>query len=433
MIFYKIKGLHIDGRKEMSKKEPIKDYFDPKFVYIPLLQQASNLKALVEVGDEVKLGQPVAKREGFGELEIHASVSGKVTAMKKVWHSSGRMVNAIEIENDFKKTKHESIQPENNVNDLTREDLIKKMKDSGLVGLGGAGFPSYVKFQTKDQIDTVIINAVECEPYLTCDYTFVTKYPEKLLKGLTYLMKAADAKNGIVAFKRYNKGIKKALKEYLDKYPNITLYEMADVYPAGWEKYIIEKVLKKTYSRLPSEAGVIVDNASSAVIYADAVEENMPLVSRPITITGEGINNPMNFHVPIGTKVSELIEMSGGYIDGLDPMKANYIAGGPMTGRAILIDDLIVSDTLGGVIVKPIVEDNNPACLGCGQCSDVCPVYLAPTEIKRALDLKNPDIIKALGADKCIQCGLCSYVCPSHIEITDYVGKAKDFLRKGAK
>ncbi len=433
MILYKTKGTTIDGRKEMSKHEPIKDYFDPKFVYIPLLQQTSKLTEMVAVGDTVSVGQSVAKREGFGALEVHASVSGKVTAIKKVWHSSGRMINAIEIENDFKNTMHESIKPETNVNDLTREDLIEKMKNAGLVGLGGAGFPSYVKFQTKDKIDTIIINAVECEPYLTCDYTFILKYPEKMLKGLSYFMRAADAEKGVVAFKNYNKKIKEALLKYLDKYPNITLFEMDDVYPAGWEKYIIEKVVKKTYTRLPSEAGVIVNNASSAIAFADAVENNIPLIYRPITITGEGITNPMNYYVPIGTKVSELIELSGGYVEGLDPSKANYIAGGPMTGNAILIDDLIVSDTLGAVIVKPIVEKNHPACLGCGKCSDVCPVYLTPTEIKRALDMKDTKMIQDLMADKCIQCGLCSYVCPSHIEITDFVGKAKDLLKKGAK
>jgi electron transport complex protein RnfC len=254
-----------------------------------------------------------------------------------------------------------------------------------------------------------------------------------MIKGLSYFMRAADAKNGVVAYKRYNKEIKEALKPYLKAYPNITLFPLDNVYPAGWEKFIIEKVVKKTYSGLPSEAGVIVDNASSAIVFADVVENNMPLISRPITITGEGIKDPMNFHVPLGTKVSELIEMAGGYIDGLDPAKANYIAGGPMTGRAILIDDLIVGDTLSAVIIKPFTEENNPECLGCGQCSDVCPVYLAPTEIKRALDLRSDTMIKALAADKCIQCGLCSYVCPSHIEISEAVGKAKDFLKKGAK
>jgi len=433
MIFQKTKGIHIDGRKGMSKNRPMQDYLNPETVYIHLLQGNSNLKPVVEVGDSVKVGQTIALREGFGAMNIHSSISGSVTAMKKVWHSSGKMVNAFEIKNDFKNTLDESIKPNKNVDSLSREELVNMMKEAGLSGLGGACFPTYVKYLTKDKIDTVIINAVECEPYLTCDYYFLLKYPEKLLKGLTYLIRAAGAKKGVIAFKNYNTKIKEVLTELLPKYKNIKLLEVKDVYPAGWEKYIIERVTGKTYKNLPCEIGVIENNSTTAIIYSDIVEHNIPLISRPITITGEGIKEPGNFYVPIGTKVSELVEKCGGYIDGLDTKKANYIAGGPMTGRAIFIDDLIVNDSLGAVIVKPIIEGLNPECMGCGKCADVCPVHLTPTEIRNAFEAKDIDLIKLLNANKCVQCGLCSYICPSHVEITDFVVKAKELLRKAAK
>ncbi|MCK5732174.1 MAG: RnfABCDGE type electron transport complex subunit C, partial [Tenericutes bacterium] len=326
-----------------------------------------------------------------------------------------------------------SIKPTKDVDSLTRFDLIEMMKNAGLSGLGGAGFPTYVKYQAREEIDTIIVNAVECEPYITCDYHFILTYPEKLLKGLSYLIRAAGAKKGVIAYKNYNVKIKKVLQDLLLKYDNIELFEMNDVYPAGWEKYIIERVTGKTYINLPSEIGVIENNSTTAIIFSDIVEHNIPLVSRPVTITGEGITNPMNFYCPIGTKVSELVEKCGGYIDGLDPKTSNYIAGGPMTGRAIFIDDLIINDTLGSVIVKPYKEGHHPECLGCGKCAEVCPVYLTPTEIRDAFKNKNVDLIKQLNTVKCIQCGLCSYVCPSHIEITDFVVRAKDLLRKETK
>jgi len=433
MIFQKTHGIHIDGRKAMSKKLPLEEYFNPENVYIHLIKNIGPLISKVEVGDSVLVGQVVAVREGFGEMNVHSSISGTVTAIKKVWHASGKMVNAIEIKNDFKNNLDPSIKPNKNIDSLNREDLINLMKNAGLTGLGGAGFPTYIKYQTKQNIDTVIINAVECEPYLTCDYSFIIKYPEKLLKGLKYFMKAADAKKGVIVYKAYNKGIKLALNDFINNYENISLYEIEDVYPAGWEKYIIERVVGKTYTGLPSEVGVIVNNSSTAITFSDIVEHNIPLISRPITITGAGIKEPRNFYVPIGTKVSELIEKCGGYTGDIVPAKANYIAGGPMTGKAILIDDLVVSDTLGGVIVNPVPVKLQVECMGCGKCADICPAYLTPTEIKKALDYKDVSLIKALNANNCIQCGLCSYVCPSRREISTAVSKAKDLLRKGAK
>ncbi len=433
MILQKARGIRIDGAKSMSKTSPLREYLDPKVVYIPLVQQTFPLKRLVEPGESVAIGQIVAMREGFTEMPVHASVSGKIAAIKKVWHASGRMVEAIEIENDFLNRYDPAVKPEKDPEALTPEQLIEKMKQAGLVGLGGAGFPTYRKYCTKCAIDTIIINAVECEPYMTCDCLQVEKTPEKLLKGLRYFMKAAGATRGFIAYKDYNAGIREALEPLLPHYPGTSLFALNDRYPAGWEKYIVESVVGKTYQKLPSEIGVIVNNSATAIAFADMVEDNLPLVRRVITITGEGITSPQNFHVPLGTKVQDLVAMSGGYKEGLDPKNAWYLAGGPMTGRAILVDELVVSDTLGAVVVLPMpAEKLHPECLGCGQCADVCPVHLTPTEIKRALDRKDLKAIGSLNADKCMACGLCSYVCPSHIEIADYVAKAKESLKKGA-
>jgi len=433
MIFQRVKGIYIDGKKDSCKLNPIKEHLSPKYVYIPLLQRTCNLETQIKVGDEVKIGQVVAINQQFFNVRVHSSISGKVTAIKKVWHSSGKMVDAIEIENDFKNQLADTIKEEKNVDSLTREELITKMELAGLTGLGGAGFPTYVKYKTKAKINTVIINAVECEPYLTCDYHYIIKNAEKLLKGATYMMRAADAEEVVIAYKIYNKQIREALQPHLTKYPKVKLHPIKNVYPAGWEKYIVEQITKKTYNKLPSEVGIIVNNSSTAITFADIVEKNIPLIARPITITGEGIVKPATYFVPIGTKVSELVEMSGGYIKGLEPLKYNYIAGGPMTGRAIFIDDLVVNDTLGAVVVKPLVEGLYPECLGCGKCADVCPAYLTPTEIKKAMERKDIKLLGDLNSNKCVECGLCSYICPSHIEITEAVVKGKTMLMKGGQ
>ncbi|MGI6392070.1 MAG: RnfABCDGE type electron transport complex subunit C [Candidatus Izemoplasmatales bacterium] len=433
MLLRRIKGIRIEGKKAMSCSALLQDYLDPPVVAIPLLQGSAPLKPAVEIGSSVKIGDIIAYREGLGAMPIHASIAGKVTAIKKVWHACGRMVEALEIENDHSGALSDSIKPEIDPEGLDKDALIKKMIDAGLAGLGGAGFPTYVKYQSGCPIDTIIINAIECEPYLTCDYLLSVRHPEKLVKGLHYFMKAAGAEKGVIAYKGYNQAVEEAIKPYLEKYPGITAFPFKDVYPAGWQKYLTEAITGKTYSKLPSEAGAIVNNSGTAIAFADMVENNIPLIARSITITGEGITNPQNFYVPLGTKVADLVKLCGGYREGLDPKYAWYIAGGPMTGRAILIDDLVVSETLGAVVVIPMPKEKlHPECLGCGKCADACPAFLTPTEIKRAADMKDKAALIQLQADKCIACGLCSYVCPSHIEITDAVVKARDSLKKGA-
>ena len=433
MIFQKVKGIFIDGRKDKCKLKPLKEYLSPKYVYIPLIQRTTNLTPEVKVGDEVKIGQLVGSNVERMNVRVHASISGKVTAIKKVWHSSGKMVDAVEIENDFSNQLADTIKEEKNIDGLTREQLINKMEMLGLTGLGGAGFPTHIKYKTDKKINAVIINAVECEPYLTCDYHFIVKNALKIIRGATYFMRAADADEAIIAFKSYNHQIGEAIEPLLADYPNVRLFPVKNIYPAGWEKYIVEQVTGKTYTSLPSEAGVIVNNSATAIVFCDMVEKNIPLISRPITIAGEGIDNWTTYIVPIGTKVSELISESGGYVEGLEPMKYNYIAGGPMTGKAILIDDLVVNDTLGAVVLRPVIEGDFPECMGCGKCADVCPVYLTPTEIKKAFERKDLKLLSDLNANKCVECGLCSYICPSRVEITDAVAKGKAYLQKGGK
>ncbi len=431
MLFKSIKGIHIDGHKSMSTNKPVSEYLNPEYVYIPLVSGANKLKANVVAGDHVYVGKIVATSEGRFYIPVASSVSGEVTGIKKMWHSSGRMVETLEIKNDFKDEVDPAINKEENPEKLTREEIIAKIKACGVIGLGGAGFPTYVKYQC-DQKEVLIINGVECEPYLTCDYVNMLNNPEKLFKGVKYLLKAAGAQKAVIALKEYRHDLVELFQPYLNENPEISLYLAKDVYPAGWEKYLVQKITGKTYEKLPSEVGAVVNNSSTAILVADVIEKSLPQTERIVTITGDGISTPQNFKVKIGTRVKELVAKAGGYTSESD--KTYCVAGGPMTGHSILIDDLIVDATMCAVVY--IISDNdrlNPACLGCGKCSENCPAYLTPTSIRDAVIRKDVDAVSALNINACILCGLCSYVCPSRVEITDYMVQAKDLVRKAGK
>ena len=421
MIFRNTASIHINeykGHKEMSLQVGASEFLNPEFV---------------NVGDKVKLGQKVAMRTGRFGLPLHSSVSGLVTAVdKKMWHSSGKMVPMIEIQNDFKGTLDESIKS-NNVEKLSSEDIINIARDCGIVGLGGSGFPTYVKYQSKTPITTVLINAAECEPFITADYTLIKTKPEKLIRGIKYIMKATGAEKAFIAIKKNKVAAIEVLKQNLANETNISVFELRDVYPAGWEKYIVQKVLKKTYKSLPAEVGAVVNNVQTVIALADAVENNMPLVEKLVTFTGAGINNPQNVYVKIGSKVNEVIENIGGYADGVE--SAYFVAGGPMTGVGMLFDSLVVNRSLGSIVVLPIENEvETQPCLGCGKCVQICPVFLSPIEIKRALNANDDIKLADLRSEKCIACGLCSYICPSKIELTQATTKSRGIvLSKGRK
>ncbi|MGI6758922.1 MAG: RnfABCDGE type electron transport complex subunit C [Bacilli bacterium] len=427
MPLKRIKALHLNGHKEISTASPIKEYLNPEYVYIPLITQSTVCDKLVNVGDYVYKGQKVCVRNDRFQHALHSPVSGKVTAFKKMWHASGKMVEMIEIQNDFEEKLDPSIK---GLTNLTKQTIIEAVKNAGVVGLGGSGFPTYIKYLPETPAEIVIINAAECEPYITADYMLIKEEADKLLRGITYIMTATGAPKATIAIKKNKYEAIDVLKEAIQEYEGITISLVKDVYPAGWEKFLVHKVVGKDYDRLPSEVGAVVNNVQTAIAVCEAVEEGKPLIEKVVTLTGDGIKEPQNFRVKIGTKISDLVDLAGGYIDEEKP--TYLIAGGPMTGKSIVFDDLVINNCLGSVIVKIKDErENNPECLGCGKCAEVCPVYLTPIEIKRTLDNKDTVYLKALSAEQCIECGLCSYICPSRIELTDATSKAKALVLKG--
>lgn len=427
MMLRNIRGLHLDGRKKMSTEVPIQTYLNPEYVYVPLSCGPVPYKTIVAVGDKVLKGQVVALREDRFGHPIHSSVSGVVSAIKKMWHPMARMVETLEIKNDFLETAIDGFGE--GLKEITKENIINRVKNAGIVGLGGAGFPTYIKYMSNRDAKMFIVNAAECEPYLTADAMLIETEVDKLIRGIKYIMIATGAPKAVIAIKRTKRTLIAHLEAALEKNPDISVFLLKDVYPAGWEKYIVERVMKKTYHSLPVEVGAVVNNVATVVAVCEAVEENKPLIEKVVTVTGEGVVQPQNFFVKIGVKASELFALAGGYIEELED--AYFIAGGPMSGKAIFLDDMIITPYLGSVIIKPrgYVGLAQP-CMGCGKCAEFCPVFLTPTEIKKAFLAGDLNEAEKQGALKCIQCGLCSFVCPSRVEITDSVVKAQEAVKK---
>ena len=426
MMFRNIKGIHIDGRKHMSVDNEVMSFLNPKFVYFPLVSGNVVYKRLVEDGETVKVGQQILLRTDRFSHPVHSSVSGTVKGIKKMWHPFGKMVEMLEIENDFQETLHESIGTP--LAELTKDAIVERMHSCGIVGLGGAGLPTFVKYQKAADSELLLINAAECEPYITCDQKNIQINTDKLIRGIKYALIASGAKEAKICIKKSKVEEVQILEEALKDINNINVFLLKDVYPAGWERYIVEKVTKKTYKALPTEIGVVVNNVGTMIAVCDAVEQNQPLVQKLVTFTGEGLAHPCNVVVKNGTKTSDVIKSIGGYVEGLTD--AYFVVGGPMTGTSIMFDEVVLLAASTAVLVKPKVERITLPCLGCGKCAENCPVFLTPTEVKSALEDKDYVALNALNTTACIQCGLCSYVCPSRIDVTDTMKKAKDAVWK---
>ncbi|MCR5740978.1 MAG: RnfABCDGE type electron transport complex subunit C [Gammaproteobacteria bacterium] len=430
MKIRKLPEMHIEGYKEMSISREPQVFLAPKSVFLPT-EFPAPLKVMVNPGDHVKMGQVVLLREGRFGHPILSPISGTVIGTKKRWHQSNKMMNMLEIENDFKEEMvddFKNLDPEN----MSREELVDLMKRVGLTGMGGAGFPAYAKYATDKKVETIIINLAECEPFITCDFTSVLKNPDMLVYGLKYLIKAAGTDKAVIAIK--DKEINKQLIDVLipKLEPNMSIHYLRDVYPAGWEKYTVEQCTGKTYAGLPIEAGAIVTNASTCISFANVLKNGITPSMKYVTFTGDAIKEPGNVLCKNGTNILDLLPLFGGLKEGLTKDECSLIAGGPMTGSSMFSEDFVTSMTLGAVIIlKDKLEGRfTPHCLGCGNCAKYCPVFLSPYEIKRVMKTGNVEELKELEVSKCIQCGLCSYVCPSRIDLTSQVIMAKGLVRR---
>lgn len=420
--------LHIDGHKELTKELEIVKVTDASVIgkiYVPVTgANGKPMTLLVKEGDEVKVNTKLGVAPGF-DVPYYSSVSGKVIGQETRFNSVvGRPVPHLVIENDFKNERVSL--PLVDVEKATKEELVEALKEAGLVGLGGSGFPTYVKYQKDSEL--VLINGCECEPYLTTDQVVSPTKTDLLVKGVKILMKAANANRAIVAIKKGKVELHEALVEAFEDIENVEVVEVADVYPVGWERVLIRKVLRKEYDKLPNEVGVVVNNIQTAIAAANALLYGNAVTHKVITVSGNAVAKVGNFEVPVGTVAGSLIEYLGGYTE----ENVVLLAGGPMTSKGQMNDKFIVERQTGGLTVLKHVPVQSEACLRCGACTNHCPAGLQPVEIKRAVEAKDVDRMIALNADRCIECGLCSFVCPSKIDVTEAMKKAKLQLRIAA-
>lgn len=423
-------GCHIDGHKDLTHGKPVIDLMNSKAVekiYIPTVS-ANGKEITIEVkeGDKVKKGTRLGLGQGF-YVPIFSSVSGTIVGKEKRFNALvGRPIDHLVIENDFKYEDAKSLK-KYDYKTIKKEEIVEAIKEAGIVGLGGAGFPTYVKYGATD-IDTVLINACECEPYLTTDNYAIVNDTEMMLKGVSLMRKAAGAEKAIIAFKNTHPDIKEAILNKLGDYEGIEICEVKDEYPAGWERTLITNVLKRSYKALPSEAHVIVNNAQTAIAVAKAILNGEPITERVVTVSGAAIKNPANVKVPVGAVVANIIEAIGGY----EGEQAFLLAGGPMCSKAQMNDQFVVEKQSGGYTVLPYSEREEEACLRCGACVFHCPAHLQPVEIKEAVLKKDEKRLEDLCVTSCVECGMCSYICPSHIDVTEHIRKAKLILKIAA-
>jgi len=425
------KTRRIHDTKHLTGSLPAIRYVDPEYCYMAVANaRASQADIYVKEGDHVNCCQVIGMRHGpFFDQPIHSSCSGTYVGIEKHYHRNGKLNDFLKVKNDFKDTFDPSVKtrtPEE-IAKLTREDFIKIVKDAALVGLGGSSFPTYIKFQTNKPINMILVNAIECEPYITADHRLMLEFPYRILDAIKYAMQAFDCKQAKICIKSKYKDLKLLYSQLLASEENkgIELCCVGNFYPQGWEVAMIKSAtgIELAPGELPSNRGIINFNVSTMVGLYKAVKYNMPVIKRFITITGDGITHPKNFRVRVGTAIKDLIPLCDGY---KNPDKEKvFILGGPMMGASVPNDDVIITKTVTSIIVLDKSDYVENPCVRCGSCVLSCPVHLEPVQIMNAVKTLDKERIKKLNPLKCIECGLCTYSCTSKIQVTDYVRRAK--------
>ncbi|MBN2259563.1 MAG: electron transport complex subunit RsxC [Clostridiales bacterium] len=421
-------GIHPPHSKEYTENKPIKTAVEPSLVHIPLRQHiGAPASPLVKVGDIVKVGQKIGEAGGFVSVPIHASISGIVKSVKNQSVLGGSALT-ISIENDLKNEIHESVLPKGKLEDLSGKEIIEIIKEAGIVGMGGAGFPTHVKLSPPPdkKIDVVILNGAECEPYLTNDYRLMIENPEEIIFGMEALMKIFNLKEGYIGIENNKPEAFKIMTQAAKRNPGIKIVGLKTKYPQGAEKQLINAITGRQVPSggLPMEVGAVVNNVATAAAIANAIQSGMPLIERICTVTGRGVKDPQNIRIKIGTMINEIVEQCGGYTDDVGKL----IMGGPMMGIASHTDKLPSTKTTSGILVFTEKEAKIPepsACIKCGKCVEACPSFLQPSYISAYALIDNLVMAEKYNAMDCIECGSCSFVCPSKRPLVDSIRIAK--------
>ena len=415
-------GIHTYEGKELSENKPVQVLQPKGEMVFPLSQHiGAPAKPLVAAGDQVLVGQKIGEAGGFISACVISSVSGTVKTIEPRMVANGSMVMSIIVENDGKYQEAEGFGKQRDPKSLSKEEIRDIVKEAGIVGLGGAGFPTHVKLTPKDEtkIDTIIVNGAECEPYLTSDYRMMMEEPESIIKGLNIILQLFDNAKGVIGIENNKPEAIKVMTELVKDEPRFTVCPLKTKYPQGGERALIYAVTgrKINSSMLPADAGCIVDNVDTVISIYNAVANSTPLIRRIITVTGDAIANPQNYNVRTGTNYAELLEASGGFKT--EPEKV--ISGGPMMGQALFNMNIPVTKTSSALtcMSKDEVALSAPtACIRCGRCVNVCPSRVVPQMMMQAAMRSDVDTFVKLDGMECCECGCCAYACPAKLPLT---------------
>ena len=426
-------GIHPEENK-LSANAPIEVLPLPKQAIIPMGQNlGAPSKPIVNRGDEVKVGQLIAEAGGFISANIHSPVSGKVLKIDNVPDASGykRTGIVINVEGD---EWDESIDRSEDIREnieLDGKEIIERIKEKGLVGMGGATFPTYVKLMPPPgkTADYLLINGVECEPYLTSDHRLMLEKGKEILIGTKILMKALNVEKAIIGIENNKPDAINHMTELAKAYEGIEVQALKVQYPQGGEKQLIKAVLNREVpsGKLPIEVGCVVQNVGTAFAVYEAVQKNKPLIERVVTVTGKAVKKPSNFMVRIGTPVKELIDAA----EGLPESTGKVINGGPMMGKALASLEVPVVKGSSGILLMPESESHRKpenSCIRCSKCTYVCPMGLEPFLLSKAAKVGRFDIAEEELVMDCIECGSCQYTCPASIPLLDYLRLGKTMV-----